>query len=65
MGGRTREAARDRDAGGVRLPCDPSGDETVTHWAEPPTLPGGKTHGGLGKDVEPALRNAWSARPLT
>ncbi|WP_328768635.1 AQJ64_40280 family protein [Streptomyces sp. NBC_00286] len=39
--------------------------ETVTHWAELPTLPGGTTHGVLGEDVQPALQNAWSARPAT
>ncbi|CAM5361419.1 MULTISPECIES: AQJ64_40280 family protein [Streptomyces] len=50
--------------GVVRLPYGLTSDETVTHWAELPTLPGGRTHGVLGKDVEPALRNAWSARPL-
>lgn len=51
--------------GVVRLPYGLTSDETVTHWAELPALPGGKTHGVLGKDVEPALRNAWSARHLT
>ncbi|MFJ4367657.1 AQJ64_40280 family protein [Streptomyces chartreusis] len=49
--------------GVVRLPYGLTSDEMVTHWAELPTLPGGKTHGVLGKDVEPALRNAWSAHP--
>ncbi|NEY32603.1 amine oxidase [Streptomyces sp. PRKS01-65] len=49
----------------VRLPHGLAGDETVTHWAELPTLPGGTTHAVLGEDVQPALRSAWRARPGT
>jgi len=49
----------------VRLPYGLAGAETVTHWAELPTLPGGSTHAVLGEDVQPALRDAWGARPLT
>ncbi|MDO0924132.1 AQJ64_40280 family protein [Streptomyces sp. TG1A-8] len=57
-----RDCFADSD-GFVRLPYGPAGDDTVTHWAEPPTLPGRTTHLVLGEDVQPALRNAWSARP--
>jgi hypothetical protein len=46
----------------VRLPYGLTSAETVTHWAELPTLPGGMTHAVLGDDVRPALRNAWSTR---
>ncbi|MGW4033317.1 AQJ64_40280 family protein [Streptomyces sp. NPDC004838] len=51
--------------GVVRLPYGGTSAETVTHWAELPTLPGGTTHIVLGEDVQPALRNAWGARPVT
>ncbi|MFE7314180.1 AQJ64_40280 family protein [Streptomyces sp. NPDC057555] len=51
--------------GVVRLPHGLDSDETVTHWAELPTLPGKMTHTVLGEDVQPALHNAWGARPLT
>ncbi|GAA4084225.1 hypothetical protein GCM10022233_77680 [Streptomyces shaanxiensis] len=51
--------------GVVRLPYGLISAETVTHWAELPTLPGKMTHGVLGEDVQPALQNAWGARPLT
>ncbi|WP_307167995.1 AQJ64_40280 family protein [Streptomyces sp. B3I7] len=51
--------------GVVRLPYGLSSAETVTHWAELPTLPGGVTHVVLGKDVQPALRKARDARPTT
>lgn len=49
----------------VRLPYGLADGETVTHWAELPTLPGGTTHMVFGEDVQPALRNAWAARPAT
>ncbi|MFI6547518.1 AQJ64_40280 family protein [Streptomyces prunicolor] len=40
--------------------------ETVTHWAELPTLPGGlTTRAVLGTDVPAALQHAWSTRPGT
>ncbi|MFI9259745.1 AQJ64_40280 family protein [Streptomyces sioyaensis] len=51
--------------GVVRLPYGLPSAETVTHWAELPTLPGGMTHAVLGEDVQPALQNAWGARPRT
>ncbi|GGV81386.1 AQJ64_40280 family protein [Streptomyces griseoloalbus] len=51
--------------GFVRLPYGLAGDDTVTHWAELPTLPGRTTHLVLGEDVQPALQDAWSARPAT
>ena len=47
----------------VRLPYGLASQETVTHWAELPTLPGRTTHLVVGKDVQPALHSAWSARP--
>ncbi|RZD89362.1 amine oxidase [Streptomyces albidoflavus] len=43
----------------VRLPYDRDSDDSVTHWAELPTLPGMETHFLGGQDVEPALRRAW------
>ncbi|MFI8303796.1 AQJ64_40280 family protein [Streptomyces sp. NPDC085927] len=49
--------------GVVRLPHGRTSAETVTHWAELPTLPGGATHAALGKDVRPALHHAWGTRP--
>ncbi|MGW9497829.1 AQJ64_40280 family protein [Streptomyces prasinus] len=48
----------------VRLPYGLAGEETVTHWAELPVLPGGTTHMVFGEDVQAALRNAWGAHPL-
>ncbi|MFE2049597.1 AQJ64_40280 family protein [Streptomyces sp. NPDC059459] len=51
--------------GVVRLPYGLTSAETVTHWAELPTLPDGMTHVVLGEDVPPALQNAWGARPIT
>jgi hypothetical protein len=54
--------------GVVRLPYGLAGaeTETVTHWAELPTLPGRlTTHAVLGTDVPAALQNAWSAQPRT
>lgn len=49
--------------GVVRLPYGGAGEETVTHWAALPTLPGRTTHGVLGNEVQPALRNAWGTHP--
>ncbi len=49
----------------VRLPYGLPNDETVTHWAELPTLPGEMTHAVLGRDVRTALQNAWNAHPCT
>jgi hypothetical protein len=46
----------------VRRPHHLADDDTVTHWAELPTLPGRTTHLVLGEDVQPALRSAWGAR---
>ncbi|MER7930002.1 AQJ64_40280 family protein [Streptomyces sp. NPDC096057] len=52
--------------GVVRLPYGLDSAETVTHWAELPTLPGGlTTRRVLGEGVPAALHNAWSARPGT
>ncbi|MET7694293.1 AQJ64_40280 family protein [Streptomyces sp. NPDC005483] len=51
--------------GYVRLPYGLADDDTVTHWAELPTLPGRTTHLVLGEDVQPALQDAWRARPGT
>ena len=48
--------------GVVRFPHDPDSDDSVTHWAELPTLPGEATHLLLGDDVRPALRKAWNTR---
>ena len=45
--------------GVVRLPYGLAGAETVTHWAELPTLPGGTTHAMLGEQARTGLRNAW------
>ncbi|MEU6438933.1 AQJ64_40280 family protein [Streptomyces sp. NPDC047046] len=43
----------------VRFPYSPDSDDSVTHWAELPTLPGQATHYLSGEDVRPALRHAW------
>lgn len=43
--------------GVVRLPYGGPGDETVTHWAELPPLPGMTVHSMLGEDARTALRN--------
>jgi hypothetical protein len=52
--------------GVVRLPYGLPSAETVTHWAELPTLPGEMTtRAVLGEDVQPALQNAWNAHPGT
>ncbi|WP_328495092.1 DUF551 domain-containing protein [Streptomyces sp. NBC_00414] len=56
--GSTHDETRDETS-------DETTEETVTHWAPLPTLPGGTTHLVLGKDVRPALRDAWGARPVT
>lgn len=63
-GAEHRDCFVDSD-GVVRLPYGSTSDETVTHWAELPTLPGEMTHVVLGGDVQSALQNAWGARPLT
>ncbi|MEU6057417.1 AQJ64_40280 family protein [Streptomyces sp. NPDC047097] len=51
--------------GVVRLPYGGGSEETVTHWAALPALPGGTAHAVLGDGVEEALRGAWGARPAT
>lgn len=52
--------------GVVRLPYGLPSAETVTHWAELPTLPGGMTtRVVLGEGVQSALQNAWNAPPGT
>ncbi|MEU6770087.1 AQJ64_40280 family protein [Streptomyces sp. NPDC046759] len=61
-GAEHRDCFVDSD-GVVRLPYGRAGAETVTHWAELPTLPGGNTHILLGKDVPSALQTAWGTRP--
>ncbi|MFJ3188958.1 AQJ64_40280 family protein [Streptomyces halstedii] len=43
----------------VRFPYDPDSDDSVTHWAQLPTLPGTETHFLAGQDVGPALRAVW------
>jgi hypothetical protein len=63
-GAEHRDCFVDSD-GVVRLPYGLASEETVTHWAELPTLPGGMTHGVLGEDVQSALQNAWDLRPST
>ncbi|GGU82342.1 hypothetical protein GCM10010211_55410 [Streptomyces albospinus] len=63
-GAEHRDCFVDSD-GVVRLPYGLTSEETVTHWAELPTLPGGMTHGILGEDVQSALQNAWGTRPPT
>ncbi|WP_250290629.1 AQJ64_40280 family protein [Streptomyces atroolivaceus] len=49
----------------VRLPYGLTSAETVTYWAELPTLPGGTTHVLLGKDAHAALQTVREARPAT
>ncbi|WP_241779742.1 AQJ64_40280 family protein [Streptomyces natalensis] len=63
-GAEHRDCFVDSD-GVVRLPYGLTSAETVTHWAELPTLPGGTTHLVLGKGVQSALHHAWDTRPLT
>jgi hypothetical protein len=48
----------------VHLPYGLTSAETVTHWAELPTLPGRTTHVILGKDAQSALQNVWGPHPL-
>ncbi|WP_436735649.1 AQJ64_40280 family protein [Streptomyces sp. BBFR102] len=43
----------------VRFPYSADSDDSVTHWAELPTLPGTEAHFLAGEDVGPALRNVW------
>lgn len=67
---RSEDGAEHRDCfvdsdGVVRLPYGLASEETVTHWAELPTLPAGTTHLVRGDGVRSALQNAWGARPLT
>ncbi|WP_307853864.1 hypothetical protein [Streptomyces tagetis] len=47
------------------MPYSPRSDETITHWAQLPTLPGRTTHLLLGDDALTALRNTWDARSAT
>ncbi len=63
-GAEHRDCFVDSD-GVVRLPHGLTSEETVTRWAELPTLPGGMTHLALEEDVQSALHHAWDARPLT
>ncbi|MCZ0984548.1 AQJ64_40280 family protein [Streptomyces diastatochromogenes] len=63
-GAEHRDCFVDSD-GVVRLPYGLSSEETVTHWAELPTLPGGMTHLVLGEGVQSAVQNAWGTRPCT
>ncbi|MFG3116730.1 AQJ64_40280 family protein [Streptomyces sp. NPDC048197] len=63
-GAEHRDCFVDSD-GVVRLAHGLASAETVTHWAELPTLPRGTTHLVLGKGVQSALQNAWDAPPLT
>jgi hypothetical protein len=65
---RTEDGAEHTDCfidsdGIVRLPFGRPSAETVTHWAELPTLPGALTHFVLGQDVQTALDHAWGAHP--
>ncbi|GAA2586428.1 hypothetical protein GCM10010424_36880 [Streptomyces lienomycini] len=62
-GAEHRDCFVDSD-GFVRLPHGLRGAETVTHWAELPTLPGGTTHAVCGADVRPAAGNVWRSRPV-
>ena len=43
--------------GVVRLPYGRPSDESVTHWAYLPTLPGMTVHAVLGAEAQTALRN--------
>ncbi|WP_427922137.1 AQJ64_40280 family protein [Streptomyces sp. cg40] len=62
-GAEHRDCFVDSD-GVVRLVYGLGSAETVTHWAELPTLPGGMTtRAVLGEGVQAALRRAWSAQP--
>ncbi|GAA2627069.1 hypothetical protein GCM10009863_47470 [Streptomyces axinellae] len=44
----------------VRLPYGGPSEETVTHWAQLPTLPGMKVHQLLGPDARAAVRDSMS-----
>jgi hypothetical protein len=63
-GAEHRDCFVDSD-GIVRLPYCRTSAETVTHWAELPTLPGGTTHVVLGEDARTALQNVWGPHPIT
>lgn len=64
-GAEHRDCFVDSD-GVVRLPYGLDSAETVTHWAELPTLPGEMTtRAVLGEGVQAALQRAWSAQPGT
>jgi hypothetical protein len=63
-GAEHRDCFVDSD-GIVRLPYGQASAETVTHWAELPTLPGGMTHMVLGEDAQTALRDAWGPHSPT
>ncbi|MET8957440.1 AQJ64_40280 family protein [Streptomyces sp. NPDC004533] len=58
-GAQHRDCFVDSD-GVVRLPYGRTSAESVTHWAQLPTLPGRTTHLVLGEDVQSALQNAWT-----
>lgn len=58
-GAEHRDCFVDSD-GIVRLPHGRASAETVTHWAELPTLPGRSTHMVFGEGVQSALQNAWN-----
>ncbi|MEU7376030.1 AQJ64_40280 family protein [Streptomyces albidoflavus] len=57
-GGSHHDCFVDSD-GVVSLPYAPGRDNSVTHWAGLPTLPGTETHFLGGDEVGPALRAAW------
>ncbi|MEV0741785.1 AQJ64_40280 family protein [Streptomyces sp. NPDC050549] len=62
-GAEHRDCFVDSD-GVVRLPYGLDSAESVTHWAELPTLPGEMTsHAVLGEGVQAALQRAWNAQP--
>ncbi|MFJ2575135.1 AQJ64_40280 family protein [Streptomyces halstedii] len=43
----------------IRYPYSPNRDDSVTHWAYLPTLPGQTTHSLGGDEVRPALLDVW------
>ena len=49
--------------GVIRLPYGRPCDESVTHWAELPPLPGLTVHHALGEDARTALRNVLDDQP--
>ncbi|MFD5028003.1 AQJ64_40280 family protein [Streptomyces sp. NPDC058373] len=57
-GGTHHDCFVDSD-GVVSFPYAPDRNNSVTHWAELPTLPGTETHFLDGEDVGQALRSAW------